>query len=434
VSLFLVTGNGKAAIAAAMQTPHHCLVPTRLRSWALAVGAIAFLVAVPEQGWCFASGIFGRTSGCADSGCHGGVGATVGIAGPASVTLGSTAEYTVTVGGVVSGFNAAISSGSLLAAPTSICPMRANTSNPGELTQSSKCFDTRGWTFQWQPPGLGSYTLSVGALAANNDLGVGGDVSGASSITINVVAPPPTPTFTIVPPTPTATFTILPPTPTSVTPTPTPTETPPPPPTPTATVTPRSCGAGVDSDGDAICDPIDNCPAVANPAQSDVDGDGLGDACDEADADWDLRRVRVRSMKPAIFRKGEIQVRAEVDVGPGRPFDASLGVRVEILDAIALHQVFEFTAADCRAFRSGRILCKSPSGRHTARFQPLKAKPGRIRAVLRFESLDLVGPFGDEIVVRLTTDPPSTADGIDRIGTISRCRITKDAVLCVAKP
>lgn len=39
-----------------------------------------------------------------------------------------------------------------------------------------------------------------------------------------------------------------------------------------------ACGA--DSDGDGVCDAIDNCPVLANPTQSNGDADASGDACD----------------------------------------------------------------------------------------------------------------------------------------------------------
>lgn len=35
-----------------------------------------------------------------------------------------------------------------------------------------------------------------------------------------------------------------------------------------------------DDDGDGIDDRVDNCPVVPNPAQADLDGDGVGDVCD----------------------------------------------------------------------------------------------------------------------------------------------------------
>ncbi len=41
-----------------------------------------------------------------------------------------------------------------------------------------------------------------------------------------------------------------------------------------------------DADGDGVIDPVDNCVDIANADQSDIDGDGLGDVCDD-DIDGD---------------------------------------------------------------------------------------------------------------------------------------------------
>ena len=42
-------------------------------------------------------------------------------------------------------------------------------------------------------------------------------------------------------------------------------------------------GGSSDSDGDGVGDAVDNCPAVTNPQQEDLDNDGLGDVCDPDD-------------------------------------------------------------------------------------------------------------------------------------------------------
>ena len=44
--------------------------------------------------------------------------------------------------------------------------------------------------------------------------------------------------------------------------------------------------APVDTDGDGVPDSSDNCPNATNPGQADLDGDGIGDACD-SDRDGD---------------------------------------------------------------------------------------------------------------------------------------------------
>ena len=36
----------------------------------------------------------------------------------------------------------------------------------------------------------------------------------------------------------------------------------------------------LDTDGDGVDEPLDNCPGFANPSQSDVDSDAHGDVCD----------------------------------------------------------------------------------------------------------------------------------------------------------
>lgn len=202
------------------------------------------------------------------------------------------------------------------------------------------------------------------------------------------------------------------------------------PPTPNPTPTDGTCGASGDDDGDGICDALDNCPLIDNPDQADLDGDTIGDVCDEIDAELDVHRARVRGGK---VERGEILIKGEVAVAPDTSFAPALGLEVQAIDALGLDRTFAFVAADCRTLKSGRTTCKTLDGRWTGRFEPLKAKPGRIRFALRFKALTLTEPFAAPLVVRLTTDPASAGIGIDRVGLIDACRVTAKAMLCVVR-
>jgi hypothetical protein len=86
-------------------------------------------------------------------------------------------------------------------------------------------------------------------------------------------------------------------------------------------------GACVDTDGDSICDDVDNCPQTPNTNQVDTDGDGVGDACEtslacDADGDQDVDNTDL-----LIIRNANGQVAA-----PGDPRDGNGDGKINVAD------------------------------------------------------------------------------------------------------
>ncbi|MGZ8199994.1 MAG: beta-propeller fold lactonase family protein [Methylosarcina sp.] len=74
----------------------------------------------------------------------------------------------------------------------------------------------------------------------------------------------------------------------------------------------------LDSDGDGILDTQDNCPSVANPDQSDSNGNGIGDACDV------LAAPQITGISPSSAKRGTSTVVTLVGTG----FQSGAGANV----------------------------------------------------------------------------------------------------------
>jgi len=103
--------------------------------------------------------------------------------------------------------------------------------------------------------------------------------------------------------------------------------------------TSASCPADVraaDSDGDGVCDLLDNCPNVPNPDQADSDHDGIGDACDPCTNIVPVfatgARIKIRRLNipggNVLRMKGRMAVPTTPSIDP-----AAKGVRILLSDA-----------------------------------------------------------------------------------------------------
>jgi len=93
----------------------------------------------------------------------------------------------------------------------------------------------------------------------------------------------------------------------------------------------------VDSDGDGIMDPNDNCPSVYNPDQNDIDGDGIGDECECYAANLD-------GLNPINFKDFAILALDWLKEGTDFASDTNGDGAIDYLD---MAQIVEHWLVDC---------------------------------------------------------------------------------------
>jgi hypothetical protein len=188
--------SAKRNFTSCMARPHH------LMAMLLPVAILVCMYGAPQEAWASANGITGHSgnpSTCTS--CHsGGTVPTVSLAGPISLTAGTSGVYTLTITGgaaVVGGLDVS-ATGATLQATGPNTQLRS-----GEITHTAPTSFSGGslsFTFTAvAPPTAGSFTLYASGLSANGDGTEAGDDSAKTSLAVNVVSGTPVPHISLNP-------------------------------------------------------------------------------------------------------------------------------------------------------------------------------------------------------------------------------------------
>jgi len=189
----------------------------------------------------------------------------------------------------------------------------------------------------------------------------------------------------------------------------------------------------LDQDLDEVPDQDDNCPLTPNPDQGDVDGDGLGDVCDDDDLPGlFIRHARAQTASETVQRdkwdaKGEYdasgepgfaqQVLAEGISAILRKQDGSGGV-------LEVHRL-SLSAETCEE-KKGRITCEDEASKSRVRLRPHKDTGiYRVEIKVRKQDLELPDLAETPLVVSL-----QTVDAVDRSAAVTDCRAGRSNVKC----
>ena len=174
-------------------------------------------------------------------------------------------------------------------------------------------------------------------------------------------------------------------------------------------------GGLADSDGDEVCDSVDNCPASPNPMQADLDEDGRGDACD-ADGEFVIFRARLKPQSSTTRANGSVSIAATLLLGSTSLLAPA---QIDIGDSLGLRGAVSFAASDCVSASSGTMKCRTADSLGRALFHPIpRTGEGAYTVKASIRGLPIAPPGSPPIVARIRS-----AGGLDRSGRIDLCRV-----------
>jgi hypothetical protein len=199
----------------------------------------------------------------------------------------------------------------------------------------------------------------------------------------------------------------------------------------------QNTGGGGDTDGDGVCNADDNCPTVSNPDQSDVDHDGIGNACDPntSPGSLDVKRARLSATKWPTKNTGSVAVRAVVDDSDtgGTLKDQLLAgaVSLQVQDSGVFDTTIDLTS--CQTRRGGVVSCRTGGRITAALFTPLTPRrtPNRYRMRVARKQLG-VGETGYEPPTGPVTVTLHQGVAI-RVGRAGTCKLWRFKATMVCK-
>ena len=182
-----------------------------------------------------------------------------------------------------------------------------------------------------------------------------------------------------------------------------------------------------DTDGDGFCDAIDNCPSIANPTQSNLDGDLDGDACDDTDTELNVTVLQLKRDTSVSGDNSAVKVKGDFIIAPpGDVVAANEGIRLRIQDGLGLDVTYDWAGWECAVLPGNKVLCITVDHAFKLTFKPLKATPTVYRFVGTVKRVGLAGPFSGPVTVTIS----QVHDAVDRVDTVVDCRLSSSKLTC----